>query len=174
MASLSTTVEIAPIAAEFIGGYWRAVDTVARERRYLTLPEAFPLPETRKFVLRLMDKGEPMFVALANGEVVGWCDIQRDPFPAHAHRGTLGIGVIPDCRGRGVGSRLVDGALKQAFANSFVRVEFSVRADNSHAMRLYEKFGFVREGVVRDAIFVDGEYHDAIAMALVGRVRSSR
>jgi RimJ/RimL family protein N-acetyltransferase len=36
-------------------------------------------------------------------------------------------------------------------------------------MRLYEKVGFVREGVLRDAVFVDGEFHDAIAMALIGR-----
>ncbi len=162
------------MAPEFIGGYWRALDAVARERRYLTLLEAFPLPQTREFVLRLMDKGDPMFVALANREVVGWCDIQRHPFAAHAHRGTLGTGMIADYRSRGVGSRLIDRTLQHAFANGFVRVEFNVRADNLRALGLYQKFGFVREGVVRDAVFVDGEYHDAIAMALVDKARSSR
>jgi RimJ/RimL family protein N-acetyltransferase len=169
MASSPMTADIAPIAPDHIESFRRAVDIVARERRYLTLLEAFPLRETREFVLSVMEKGDPMFVALANGEVVGWCDIQRHPFPAHSHRGTLGMGVLPDYRRRGIGARLMDQTLKQGFAAGFVRIEFSVRADNLRAMRLYEKFGFVREGVLRDAVFVDGEFHDTIAMALIDR-----
>ncbi len=163
------TVDVVPIAPKQIESYWRAIDIIARERKYLTLLEAFPLPQTRAFVLGLMEKGDPMFVALTNGEVVGWCDIRRDLFPAHFHRGTLGMGVVPDYRGRGIGARLMDQALKKAFATGFVRVELSVRADNTRAIRLYEKFGFVREGVLRDAVFVDGEFHDTTAMALINR-----
>ena len=168
------TVNVVPIAAEHIEGYHCALDIVARERRYLTLHEAFPLRQTREFVLGLMAKGDPMFVALANGEVAGWCDIQRHPFPAHAHRGTLGMGVVPEYRGRGIGKRLLHQTLKQAFANGFIRVELNVRADNLRAIRLYEKLGFVREGLLRDAVFVDGEFHDAIAMALIDRGRMSK
>ena len=163
------TIDVAPIAPEHVESYRRALDTVARERRYLTLLEAFPLPQTRDFVLGLMKKGDPMFVALANGEVVGWCDIQRHPFPAHSHRGTLGMGVVAEYRGCGIGKRLIDQTLKQAFATGFVRIELNVRADNLRAVRLYEKLGFVREGVLRDVVFVDGEFHDAIAMALIDR-----
>jgi RimJ/RimL family protein N-acetyltransferase len=79
------------------------------------------------------------------------------------------MGVVPDYRGRGIGTRLMDQALKKAFATGFVRVVLSVRADNTRAIRLYEKFGFVREGVLRDAVFVDGEFHDTMAMALINR-----
>jgi RimJ/RimL family protein N-acetyltransferase len=32
---------------------------------------------------------------------------------------------------------------------------------------LYERFGFVREGVQRNAIRLDGEYEDLICMALL-------
>jgi RimJ/RimL family protein N-acetyltransferase len=174
MVSSLMAVDVVPIAPEYIEGYHRAVDTVARERRYLTLLEAFPLPETRAFVLSLMEKGDPMFVALARGEVVGWCDIQRHPFPTHSHRGTLGMGVVPDYRGHGIGARLMDQTLKQAFAGGLVRIEFSVRADNLRAVRLYERVGFVREGMLRDAVFVDGEFHDTIAMALIDRGPSSK
>lgn len=169
MISPPRAADVAAIAPEHIEGYRRAVDRVARERRYLTLLQAFPLSQTRAFVLGLMERGDPIFVALANGEVVGWCDIQRHPFPAHCHRGTLGMGLVPEYRGYGIGARLMDRALRQAFATGFVRVELSVRADNLRAQRLYEKLGFVKEGVLRDAVFVDGEFHDAIAMALIDR-----
>lgn len=165
-------VDVAPIAPEHIESYHRAVDAVARERKCLTMLEAFPLPQTRGFVLGLMKKGDPMFVALANGEVVGWCDIQRHAFPAHAHRGTLGMGVVAGHRGRGIGGQLIDRTLAHAFASGFIRVELNVRADNLRATSLYEKLGFLREGVLRDAVFVDGEYHDVVAMAKIERARS--
>jgi ribosomal protein S18 acetylase RimI-like enzyme len=158
MASSIGIADIAPIAPEHIEGYHRALSTVARERKYLTLLEPFPLPETRDFVLGLIKKGDPIYVALANGEVVGWCDIQRHPFPTHSHRGTLGTGVVPEHRGRGIGARLMDQTLKQAFAAGFVRVELNVRADNLRAIRLYEKLSFVREGVRPDAVFVGGSF----------------
>jgi RimJ/RimL family protein N-acetyltransferase len=174
MASSLMTADVAPIALEHIESYRCALDTVTRERRYLTLLEAFPLPQTREFVLGLMEKGDPRFVALVNGDVVGWCDIQRPPFPAHSHRGTLGMGVVPEYRGRGIGARLIDRTLKQAFATGFVRIELCVRADNLHAQRLYEKLRFVTEGLFRNAVFVDGEFHDAIAMALINRGRTSK
>jgi RimJ/RimL family protein N-acetyltransferase len=162
-------IDIVPIAPEHIEGFHRALDIVARERKYLTLLEAPPLPQTREFVLTLIKNRDLQFVALAAGEVIGWCDIRRHFFPAHAHRGTLGMGIIPAYRGGGLGLRLINTALAQARGAGFVRIELDVYADNRRAIALYESVGFVREGVTRDAVFVDGEYRDAIAMALVDR-----
>jgi RimJ/RimL family protein N-acetyltransferase len=84
------------------------------------------------------------------------------------------MGLVPEYRGRGIGARLLERTLKQALSTGFVRIELSVRADNLRAARLYEKVGFVREGVLRDAVLVDGEFHDAIAMALIDRGPSSK
>jgi len=162
-------ITIAPIAPEHIESYHRAVDAIARERKYLTMLEALPLPQTRDFVLNVTKKGDVQIVALAAREVVGWCDIRRHFLPTHAHRGTLGMGILPAYRERGLGRRLIDGALEKARGAGFVRVELDVYADNARAIALYEKVGFVREGVIRDAVLVDGEYRDAVAMALVDR-----
>jgi RimJ/RimL family protein N-acetyltransferase len=166
-------IKIAPIAPEHIEGFHRALDIVARERKYLTLLEALPLPQTSEFVLNLIKNRDLQFVALAAAEVVGWCDIRRHFFAAHGHRGTLGMGIVPAYRGRGLGFRLLNTALEQARGAGFVRIELDVYADNMRAIALYEKVGFVREGVVRDAVFVDGKYRDAIAMAMVDRRNES-
>ncbi|MGA7196745.1 GNAT family N-acetyltransferase [Roseiarcus sp.] len=167
----SPHASVAPIAPEHIESFHRAVDTVARERKFLTLLEALPLSQTREFVLNNIKSGNPQFVALAAGEVVGWCDVRRHFFPAHAHRGTLGMGIVPAYRGRGLGARLLNATLEAAFDAGFVRVELNVHADNGRAIALYDRVGFVREGTQRDAVFVDGEYRDAIAMALVRRAK---
>jgi RimJ/RimL family protein N-acetyltransferase len=127
------------------------------------------LPQTREFVLGLIKNRDVQFLALADGEVVGWCDVRRHFFPAHAHRGTLGMGIVPAYRGRGLGLRLVQAVLDEARRSGFVRIELDVHADNARAIALYERIGFVREGVARDAVFVDGQYRDAISMARVDR-----
>ena len=164
-----THATVAPIKPEHIEGFHRAVDSVARERKFLTLLEALPLPQTREFVLDNIKSGNPQFIALTGGEVVGWCDVRRHVFPAHAHRGTLGMGIVPAHRGRGLGVRLLNATLEAAFGAGFVRVELDVHADNARAIGLYERVGFVREGLIRDAVHVDGKYRDAITMALIRR-----
>jgi RimJ/RimL family protein N-acetyltransferase len=166
------TIKIAPMKAEFVEGFRRAVDIVARERKYLTFLEAPELPAMRSFVSRLLADGDAQFVALADGEVIGWCDIVRHGRPTHSHRGTLGMGILPAHRSRGVGRLLIEATLAKARENGLTRVELSVHADNARAIALYERVGFVAEGAVRDAICIDGEYRDAISMAIIFRDRS--
>jgi RimJ/RimL family protein N-acetyltransferase len=160
-------IEIAPIALDHVEGFHRALDRVARERKYLSVFEAFPVEAMKDFILHQNKTGGPAFVALKAGEVIGWCDIRRQAFPAFAHRGSVGMGVVAEWRGRGIGLRLLDAAIKDAFRRGLVRVELEVRADNARAIALYEKIGFAREGIMRDAVLIDGQYFDAIAMAMI-------
>jgi ribosomal protein S18 acetylase RimI-like enzyme len=164
---LDGDVTIVPLAVDHIEDFHSALDAVARERRYLLLLEAPPLEATRAFVLESLASGNPHFVASASGKVVGWCDIRRQFFASVAHRGALGMGVIPAYRGRGIGLQLLAATVEKAGQEGFARIEFEVRADNAPAIALYEKFGFVREGVVQRAVRIDGDYVDAIAMAML-------
>jgi len=161
----SSEIRIQPISAAHIEGFHKALDTVAREREYLSLLEAFPLEETRAFVLGMIKNRNPQFVALADGKVVGWCDISRHMFPSHAHAGKLGMGIIPAYRGQGVGRRLIETTLRAARDAGMERIELSVHSDNDRAIALYEKVGFVREGLARKSVRIDGRYKDAIHMA---------
>lgn len=165
----SSVVTISPVTPENIISFHQALDMVSRERRYLTFLEAPPLDGFREFVTAMIADGNPQFVALADQRVVGWCDIRRHFHAAHAHRGTLGMGIIASYRGQGLGFRLIDAAMKQARKAGFVRIELGVHADNERAIALYEKVGFIREGVARDAVFIDGRYVDTVNMAVIYR-----
>lgn len=77
------------------------------------------------------------------------------------------MGIIPAYRGRGLGRRLLLAALNQARISGFIRVELSVHADNTRAMALYEKIGFIREGVQRRSVLIDGRFIDTVNMALM-------
>jgi hypothetical protein len=61
-------IEIVPIAQGHIEGFHRALDIVARERRYLAFLEAPPIEATRAFVLDNIKRGHPQFVAVTAGE----------------------------------------------------------------------------------------------------------
>ena len=54
------------------------------------------------------------------------------------------------------------------------RVELEVYASNPRARAVYERAGFVVEGVRRDALLFDGAYVDAIVMAVLRHERASR
>jgi RimJ/RimL family protein N-acetyltransferase len=47
------------------------------------------------------------------------------------------------------------------------RIELEVYDFNPRAQRVYEKVGFVREGVRRDVLLWQGEYHSAIVMSIL-------
>jgi RimJ/RimL family protein N-acetyltransferase len=47
------------------------------------------------------------------------------------------------------------------------RIELNVFDYNERAIRCYEKVGFQREGVQRDALFYNHEYHDSILMSML-------
>lgn len=160
---------IVPMAETHIVSFHRALDTVARERKYLAFLEAPPLPRTRDFVLGMIEKRNPQFVAVVQDEVVGWCDISRNERPTRAHGGMLGMGIIPAYRNRGLGTRLIEAALGEARRQGFVRVALSAHADNERAIALYRKVGFVEEGVERDGLCVDSRYCDIITMAIIDK-----
>ncbi len=165
----SGSVEIGPLFAELIPSFHRALDIVAREQLYLTFLEAPPLDQTRAFIIDGAARGDLRLVATAGREVVGWCDILRQVLPAKAHSGALGMGVLPPFRVRGVGLRLITALLERAWAANLTRVELGVRTDNARAIALYERVGFKREGLARDAVRVDGAYRDVLTMAVLRR-----
>lgn len=160
---------IVPMAETHIESFHQALDTVARERKYLAFLEAPPLPTARDFVRDMIEKRNPQFVAVVEDEVVGWCDISRHERPVHAHRGTLGMGIIPAYRGRGLGRQLIETTLDAAHRQGIVRVELSAYTDNTRAIALYRKVGFVEEGVERDAACIDGRYRDMVIMATIDK-----
>lgn len=76
-------------------------------------------------------------------------------------------------QGKGMGSFAVAEMLNHAFYNmNLHRVELGVLADNSRAIHLYEKCGFVKEGCKRSAIFKNGGYTDLLLYAILREEKS--
>jgi RimJ/RimL family protein N-acetyltransferase len=79
----------------------------------------------------------------------------------------IGIGE-PDYRGRGYGGEALALALQFAFQEiNLHRVQLTVFSYNLRAIRLYEKLGFQREGILREALLRDGARHDVYLYGLL-------
>jgi RimJ/RimL family protein N-acetyltransferase len=162
------TYRIMPIAKEHIAGFHAAVDVVARERKYLAFLEAPPLEETTRFVLDNIEHGYPQFVVLTADTVVGWCDvIPNRTRIIYSHCGTLGVGLLPEFRGKGIGRELMRRTIDAAFAFGLTRIELTVREGNANAITLYKGLGFAIEGLQRKAVCIAGQYENLYSMALL-------
>jgi [ribosomal protein S18]-alanine N-acetyltransferase len=67
----------------------------------------------------------------------------------------LGIAILPEYRGKGIGTILLEGIFKEAKALGYTHISLSVDPNNP-ARRLYERFGFEKVGV-------DGTSWDMVA-----------
>jgi ribosomal protein S18 acetylase RimI-like enzyme len=159
--------EILPIAESHVAGFHRALDAVAQEKLYLAFVCAPPEEQAREFVLGNIGNGNPQFVVVVAGDVVGWCDVVRRTLPAKAHSGVLGIALLPDYRGKGIGRKLLHTAIRTAWDKGFSRIDLTVRSANTNAIALYEQLGFEVEGCHRNAVQVDESYFDQYSMALL-------
>src|SRR5215207_1432386 len=133
-------VTIRPISQADIEGFHSCIDSVARERKYLGFTQAAPMEETRKSLFEDMERGVIRLIAINNSKIVGWCHIKPDKLEGFTHAGWLGMGILKEYRGQGIGSVLLHQAPAEARNRGLERVELSVFASNLTAIRLYEKF----------------------------------
>ena len=98
------------------------------------------------------------------GEVVGLYILHPNNIGRCGHIANASYAVRADRRGQGVGEALVRHCLDKARELGFRVIQFNaVVASNTHALRLYEKLGFVRLGVIPGGFRMkDGHYEDIV------------
>ena len=105
-------------------------------------------------------------VAVVDGQIVATGNVHSFDSPRRRHALELGISVVAPYQGMGIGDRLMTLLLDTAEGwLGAERVELMVLSDNARAIRLYEKLGFAREGVLRYDIWRDGGHADSLVMA---------
>ena len=97
-------------------------------------------------------------VAVDDGMVVGYAGLCAYPDEAFVQT----LGVAPQAQGEGLGAQLLQALLDEAVRRRKTTVSLEVRADNTTAQRLYERFGFRPAGVRRGYYQPSGT--DAVVM----------
>ena len=110
---------------------------------------------------------EAFLVAELDGSVVGYIRL-RPPtrLPENAHVVQVqGLAVHPAARGRGIAAMLLTEAERRLRQRGTQKLTLRVLSTNVTAIRLYERLGFTREGVLRREFIINGSYVDDVLMA---------
>ncbi len=111
----------------------------------------------------LKSKREKRFFAVSNNQLIGHIKSVLGT-GRHKHLAELfSLIVAPEKRGKGIGRKLIERALKEMPAQIKI-VVFQVQADNKPAIELYRKIGFEQYGFLEKGSMVDGKLVDNILM----------
>lgn len=155
-----------PDDAEAILAY---IQSVAEETEFFVLQsDKFPpIEEERTWIQDHLDHpGKIVLLAEADGTIIGNVSFEAGPHRRIAHRGNLGVAVVKEWRGRGVGTALLQMLLEWAESNPVIeKVCLDVFATNDVAIRLYKRLGFVEEGRrITDIKRGPDDYVDTVTM----------
>ncbi len=78
-----------------------------------------------------------------------------------------GLAIHPDFSGKGHGRQMIKEILAYAKQQGLLRIELSTATINQKAIRLYEKMGFEKEGILRKYTHLkkEGKFLDEVSMA---------
>jgi RimJ/RimL family protein N-acetyltransferase len=99
--------------------------------------------------------------------VIGQCEISNIEWDASKHVGSLGIIVQKEFRDMGIGTRLIDNAIRESKKlSNKEKIILSCFSNNERAIHLYEKIGFKEVGVREAQFKIEGRYYDELLMEL--------
>ena len=127
---------------------------------------AFPQEEelTTESGLKFFKSQSFTGLAIKDGEVIGLYILHPNNVGRCGHISNASYAVKSDIRGMGVGEMLVRHSIKKAGELGFRILQFNaVVKNNVRALKLYEKIGFTKLGVIPGGFRLkDGSYEDII------------
>ncbi|AQU69816.1 GNAT family protein [Streptomyces niveus] len=127
-----------------------------------------PGSEDSRLVVDDKEEGRVPFsvVELAGGTLIGTATLWG--IDNHNRSAHIGLGLLPASRGKGYGTAAVAVLCHYGFVvRGLHRLQIETVSDNTGMLRAAERNGFVREGVLRSAAWVMGEFLDEVLLGLL-------
>lgn len=108
------------------------------------------------------------YIAEADSRIVALGYLEGGKRARTAHCVNLGMGVLEEFSNEGIGTALLKELIRFAAEGEYIaKIDLQVKSDNTRAIALYKKCGFVPEGKTSRALFIDGEFYDYLNMGLI-------
>ena len=134
-------------------------------------PEEFEMTvEEEKEFLKNMNQSEKniFIIARVDGRIAGNLGFTGSELNRYSHQGEFGMSVLKEYWGNGIGSLLIETLIDWAREQDITRISLRVDENNQRGWKLYEKFGFQQEGILRNKKrLADGNYRNEIIMAKI-------
>jgi RimJ/RimL family protein N-acetyltransferase len=161
-----TEFALRPLRRDDLEALYDLLEEIAAERRWFLAEPPVPRDRWREQTLRSFDDPYCLFLAAvdADDHIIG----ELSAFGRKDRPADLGMSVAKAWRGRGVGTALMRECIEWAKRRGVHKLTLQVWPHNQAALRLYEKFGFGREGLLRAHYRrQNGDLWDAIVMGLL-------
>ncbi|AHV95178.1 acetyltransferase [Paenibacillus sabinae T27] len=162
-------VYLRPINTEDAEWYYHQL--YGTETRRLTgTQKMYTKEQIERYVLEKADDASAVLLLIAlneNDERIG--DIAIQDIDRMNRNANIRIAVSEENQqGKGYGREALLLMLEYGFGIlNLHRLELEVYSYNKRALHVYEGLGFTKEGVRREALYYDHEYHDIITMSLL-------
>ncbi|EJN59027.1 GNAT family N-acetyltransferase [Halogranum rubrum] len=144
-----------------------AIHEVAEEGTYIEAETVADVIDHEEVILRHNDvRSRMFFVATVEDDVVGWVHLDLPEAEKLSHTAVLTVGLRPEHRGHGIGSRLLERGTDWARDHKFEKLYNSVPATNEEAIAFLEARGWETEAVRKDHYKMNGDYVDEVMMAV--------
>lgn len=111
------------------------------------------------------NKKNLFLVAVINDKIVGFSRCEGNILKRLTHKVEFGVGVLKAYWSYGIGKNLLKESIRWADSNGVKKITLNVLETNEKAIKLYEKFGFKIEGILKnDKVLSDGKYYNTIVM----------
>jgi len=138
------------------------VESVASEKCYI-VPEN-SRKDWDRAIREIKARESLIIVASVDGKIVGMAHLVRGKFVKNRHVGFLGISILKEFRGLGIGNALMRYMMEWVEKSNIEKISLTVFSTNKPAIRLYAKFGFQIEGICRKHFKIENEYVDDLIM----------
>jgi RimJ/RimL family protein N-acetyltransferase len=133
--------------------------------RFLNLIPPVPMESTLAFWDQVRAGKFQVWSIWERDRIVGSAGLNPcQPGTKLAHVTAFFIYVEPQFWGSGIADLAMDHLEESARRQGFARMECQAASMNARALRLYERHGFLREGVKRDAFQSDDQLCDLVVM----------
>ena len=118
------------------------------------------------FILRVLNSDDQlMIVATVDGKLAGNCGLTFKTYSKVKHRCEIGIGLLKEFWGLGIGSALFEEMFTAARAHGCTQMEMKVIEGNQRGLVLYQNTGFETIGTIPNAIRLqDGTFLEEYIM----------
>lgn len=149
----------------------RYIERVASESDNLTFGEGefnTSIEDEARFINECRKSKNALFLlAECEGEIIGCLTFSGGNRPRIKHYGEFGITVLKKYWGFGVGKILINYLIEWAKTfGTIKKINLKVKSDNTKAIALYRKLGFVKEGNISKFFYYGGQFYDVYVMGL--------
>lgn len=144
---------------------------IGKETPFLVMDEKGLELTTEEMMYNLADLYESsnnvLLVAFVDGSIVGTASVKASAKQRMEHIGEIGISLLKEFWGFGLGSLLMEEILLWAKASKVIRrLELTVQDRNQRAIHVYEKMGFQTEAIMKRGAKTDeGEFLEVHLMS---------